>query len=338
MKRTWIGVDLAKTVFEVAVSHEPGKVTRTRRLSRAKFSEFFAQQPPATVVMEGCGMAHFWGRQMRQMGHQPVLLPARYVKPYVRRNKTDRCDAKALLEAYRNEEILPVPVKSEAQQTLTALHRLRSSWMGARVAQINTVRGVMRELGLTIPLGARKVAPQVRVWIADADSGLSEPLREILNLACQQIDDYDTRIHRVEQQLRALAKQTPVVARLRSIPGIGLLSATALVGFVGDIQRFASCRHFASYLGLTPRESSSGRKRRLGGISKRGDKYLRTLLVHGSRSMLWRARRQQDPDRLRRWAVAAEGRLGHNRACVALANKLARIVWAVWRSDTVYQG
>jgi transposase len=313
-------------------------VTATKRLSRQKFVEFFAQQAPAVVAMECCGMAHHWGRQLREMGHEPVLLPASYVKPYVRRNKSDRCDAKAILEALRNEEIRSVPVKSELQQTLTALHRLRSRWMEARVAQINTLRGLLREFGYTIPVGASKVVPQVRRWLAEPDFPLNPLLCPLLGQACDHVKELDEHIAKTEQQLKALAKQTPVVERLLTIPGVGLLTATALVGIVGDITRFDSCRHFASYLGLTPREFSSGLRRRLGSISKRGDRYLRCLLVHGSRSVMRTAARNPEPNRLQRWALQAEKRLGHNRAVVALANKRARVIWAVWKSGAVFQG
>jgi transposase len=335
-KHSVVGVDIAKSVFEVAVSEEPGRVALTRRLSRASFVPFFIQLPRSTVVMEACGMAHYWARKVQELGHAVVLLPPHQVRPYVTRNKTDRTDAKGILEAYRNAEIRPVPVKSVAQQVLCSLHRFRSSWLASRTAQINTLRGLLRELGLVIPLGAEKVVPQVRTLIADADSEIPDALRPVLAIACDEIEALSDNIKLTGRQLEALAEQTPAVKRLESVPGIGLLTATALVAFIGDIQRFPSGRRFASYLGLTPREYSTGMRRRLGRISKRGDAYLRMLLIHGARSVLCHAKKAKQHDRLRTWALALEKRIRHNKAAVALANKLARIAWAVWKHDKLY--
>jgi len=335
-KHNVVAVDIAKSVFDLAVSEEPGRVSLRRRLSRGGFNVFFAQLPVSTVVMEACGMAHYWARELQKLGHTVVLLPPHQVRPYVTRNKTDRTDAKGILEAYRNADIRPVPVKSVAQQVLCALHRFRSGWLSARTAQINTVRGLLRELGLVIPLGAEKVVPQVRILLGDADSGIPDSLRPVLATACDEIEALSDHIKMTERQLEALAEQTPVVQRLRTIPGIGLMIATALVAFLGDIQRFPSGRHLASYLGLTPREFSSGLRRRLGRISKRGDAYIRMLLIHGARSVLCHAKKAQQHDRLRTWALALEKRTRHNTAAVALANKLARIAWAVWKYDKDY--
>ena len=337
MKHMTIAVDIAKNVFEIAVSHCPGRVAETHRLSRSRFLRFFAQRGPADVVMEACGMAHYWARQLQQLGHSVVLLPPQYVRPYVRRNKTDRTDAKGLLEAHRNKDIRPVPIKSVEQQTLASLHRFRSAWLATRTARINGVRGILRELGIFIPLGAKQVVPRVRSLIEDADSQIPMPLRKALHQACDEIELLESLMDGADQQLRALGKQMPTVEQLLTIPGIGVLTATALVAFVGDVHRFRSCRHFASYLGLTPRERSSGTTRRLGRISKQGDVYLRTLLTHGARAVLWAATKHSHPDRLRTWALELQHRRGHNKTTVALANKLARIVWAVWKRGTEYQ-
>jgi transposase len=269
-----------------------------------------------------------------------VLLPAHLVRPYVRGNKTDRTDVKGILEAYRNEDIRPVPIKTPAHQALVALHRLRSAWVADRTARLNTLRGLLRELGIFIPVGSRKVIPEVWAQLEDADSAVPDSVRPLLAEACEEVREMEHRIGLVERQLEALAEQTPVVTRLRTIPGVGLLTATALFGLVVDIHRFPSARHLASYLGLTPRERSSGNTRRLGAISKRGDVYLRTLLVHGARSVLARARQKTDAsrlDRLREWAARIEKSRGHNKAAVALANKMARMVWAVWRNDVDYK-
>jgi transposase len=333
MKRTTIAVDLAKSVFEIAVSEHPGRVRERHRLSRRAFLRFFAERRPSVVLMEACGSAHHWGRQLQTLGHEVVLLPPHKVNPYITGNKTDRTDAAGLLEAHRNEQIRAVPVKSLEQQALTTLHRLRSAWLAARTSRINTVRGTLREFGMTIPVGARRVVPRVAELLEDADSGLPDSVRPVLDEARREILELEHRIQCCEEQLRCLARQTPVVSRLLTIPGIGLISATALVAFVGDVQRFSSGRRFASYLGLTPRERSSGLRRRLGSISKRGDVYLRMLLTHGARAVLWQAKARERPDRLRAWALKIEARRGHNKAAIALANKLARTVWAVWRRD-----
>ena len=186
-------------------------------------------------------------------------------------------------------------------------------------------------------MGAEKVVPNVRVLIADDEADFPCALRAVFHAACEEVAQIEDRIHDVERQLAALAKQTPLVARLRSVPGVGLLTATALLAFVVDIHRFPSAREFASYLGLTPREVSSGARRRLGRISKRGDAYLRMLLIHGARAVLTAAKRVEHPDRLRSWALALEKRAKHNVATVALANKLARIIWAVWKNNSDYR-
>jgi transposase len=337
MKNTTIAIDLAKSVFEVGVSDRPGHVAANHRLSRAEIAPFMANQPATTVIMEACSSAHYWGRTFQGFGHDVKLLPPLYVRPYVQRSKTDRADVKGMLEAWRNSDIRPVPVKSESQQQLTALHRIRAGWMTSRTMRINSARGLLREFGMVFPLGASVLADRVGEVIADDNTDLTMPVRELLHQLVLEIGELEERIEMVEKQLEALALQTPVVGLLRTIPGVGLLTATALVGFVGDVQRFPSGRHFASYLGLTPREYSSGLRHRLGRISKLGDVYLRTLLIHGARAVLVAAQRKSSPDRLQSWAVDGKHRLGNNKAAVALANRMARIVWAVWKSGTPYQ-
>jgi transposase len=333
---TLIAVDLAKSVFEIGVSRHPGRLDERCRLSRDKFLLFFANRPPATVIMEACGSAHAWAREIQRLGHKVVLLPPRQVRPYVLRNKTDRTDVKGMLEAYRNEDIQPVPIKSVEQQIVGSLHRLRSAWVADRTAKINTVRGLLRELGFVIPVGAEKVLPHVWLLIEDADSGLPDALRPFFAELCREIRSLEGRIHDAERQIESLARHLPVVQQLLSIPGIGILIATALLAFVGDITRFPSGRHLASFLGLTPREFSSGSRRHLGRISKRGDAYIRMLLVHGARSVLWHAKSMKQPDRLRAWALRLENTVGQNKAAVALANKIARIAWAVLRHHRTF--
>jgi transposase len=338
MKSRTIAVDLAKNVFEIGVSDRPGQVKKTLRLSRGKFLQFFVYESPARVVMEACGSSHYWARKIGQLGHQVKLISPQYVRPYVQRNKTDRADVKALLEADRNSEIRSVPVKTVAQQQLTVLHRVRSRWMATRTGRINTLRGLLREFGFVIPVGAQHAVPEATRLIEDADVDLPDTLRDVFHQMCMEIRKLEERIRSVERQLKALAVQTPAVERLRSIPGIGLLTSTAMVGFVGDVRRFSSSRHFASYLGLTPREHSSGNVRRLGRISKRGDCYLRMLLIHGARSVLWSAQRKSiTPSPLHQWGLRIHETRGYNKATVALANKLARRIWAVWKRDTDYE-
>lgn len=270
MQDTTIAVDLAKSVFEVAVSHSPGKVSQRHRLSRRRFRHFLAHQAPATVVMEACGTAHYWAREAQARGHQVRLLPARDVARHVRGNKTDRSDTKGILEADRNEDVRPVPVKTREQQALMSLHRMRSTWVATRTGRLNTLRGLLRELGIVIPVGARQVLPQVWAQISAANSAVPESLRSVLAEAAREITELEGRIAEVERQLEGIARPSDVVRRYRTIPGIGLLTATALAGSVGTLQRFPSGRHFASSLGLTPREASSGTTRRLGSITKLG--------------------------------------------------------------------
>lgn len=332
MEHTTIAVDLAKSVFQVAVSRTAGRVETERRLSRDGFRAYFAQEPPATVLLEACGSSHHWARQLEQFGHVVRLLPAHDVHRYVRRNKTDRTDAKALLEAARNEEIHPVPVKTVAHQAISSLHGLRSTWLATRTARLNTLRGLRREFGVCIPVGAQHVVPRVRELLGEP-SVVPVLMRTTLASACDEMGVLETHMRAVERQLTALARQLPDVTRLQTVPGVGLLTATALIALVGDIRRCASGRHFASFLGLTPKEDSSAFRRRLGAISKQGDAYLRMLLIHGARSFLWHAKRGAHPHTLQAWARATEQRRGHNVAAVAVANKLARIIWAVWKQQ-----
>ena len=335
---TVIAVDTAKIVFQIGVSRQPGRIAEHHRLKRKDFLPFMQNQPPCIVVMEACGSSHHWAKRLQAIGHVVVLLPPHAVRPYVRRNKTDRADVKGLLEAYRNGDIHPVPVKTAEQQTLTALHRLRAGWMADRTAKLNTLRGLLRERGYFMSVGADKVIPEVWMAIEDADLDLPLPLRTLFAELCRQVRDIEAQIQATEKHLEEFASESDLVKRLMTIPGVGLLTATAIAAFVGDLRRFPSARHFGSYLGLTPREFSSGLRRRLGGISKRGDVYLRQLLIHGARAVLNAANRSaQKTDRLRTWALELQKRTRHNTAAVALANKMARIVWAVGTSDRSYR-
>ena len=331
MNTTQIGVDLAKAVFEVAVSHAPGRVHERHRLSRTGFRRFVAAQAPSEVLLEACSSAHHWGRELHALGHQVALLPPAKVARYRDGNKTDRADATALLEAARNTAIHRVPVKTIEQQALSALHRLRQGYLQTRTARINAVRGLLREFGVTIPQGATAVLPHARAALAT--DLLPLHLRQALQGALEEITTLAARARAVHAQLAQLAEALPDAALLQSVPGIGLLTATALLAFVGDVQRFRSGRAFAAYLGLTPREHSTALSRHLGPITKRGNSYVRMLLIHGARSALRAGHVTAHPDDLRTWALAVHQRNGHNVAAVALANKLARVCWRIWRDQ-----
>jgi transposase len=337
MEQPTIAIDLAKSVFQVAVSRRPGHVDEERRLTRSRMHTFFAQTPRATVLMEACGSSHYWARERQAFGHTVRLLPAQDVHRYVRRNKTDRTDAKALLEAIRNDDIHPVPVKTVEQQALASLHRLRSTWIATRIGRLNTVRGLLREFGVVIPVGAHRVVPHVQALVDDAAAAIPAMLRVALADCCDDIRTAEQHVRDIERQLAAVAKQMRDVALLQTVPGIGLITATAFVAMIGDIHRFPSGRHFASFLGLTPKEASSAERRHLGAISKHGDVYLRTLLIHGARSLLWSAKGHRQRNAFETWALRVSEIKGHNIAAIAVANKLARIAWAVWKRQCPFR-
>jgi transposase len=325
------------TVFELGIADRQWRLVERRRFNRKQFGRFLADQPSSHIVMEACGTAHHWGRVAQSHGHRVTLLPVRYVKPYLRGNKTDRTDVDALLDAVRTGAIAPVHVKSVAQQEIVALHRIRDQWMATRTARVHALRGIFREHGVALPAG-----PQAAMGAVPT---LAEQLPLMLSLTILSVHadvrNVEARIVDLERQLAAFAKTDATVQRLLAIPGIGLLTATALVGSVGDITAFRRARQFASWLGLTPREHSSGPKRRLGGITKRGNVYLRCLLTHGARAVLLTAQRQAAAHKpltgLQPWAVELATRKGHNKTTIAVANKLARIVWAVWARDVPFK-
>jgi transposase len=342
MHSTTVAVDLAKNVFELAVADQNWKITERARLNRARFNTFFVHRAPCRVVMEACGSAHYWARRIMACGHEVQLLPAQYVRAYVRRNKTDRADAAALLEALRCGDIRAVPVKTLEQQQILALHRLRSQCMSTRQRYINTLRGILREFGIPIALGVTAAKTQTARALADLGTEIPPCLRPALVKMLEQLGSFERNVEQIERELDNLSRIDLRIQQMREIPGIGLLTSTAIRASVGDIQRFPSGRHFASWLGLTASEHSSAEHRRLGGISKRGDVYLRTLLVHGARAVLLAAHRAQRSgrplDRLRQWVLRCEEHRGHNKATVALANRLARILWATWKYERPFDG
>ena len=336
-----VGVDLAKSVFQLAVADGAWRVVESHRLTRTQFERWFANRAVGLVVMEACGSAHHWARWLNGLGIEVRLLPAAYVRAYVKRNKTDAADACALLEAARCAEIVPVRVKSVEQQALQGMHRTRSLWMGTRTSRINALRGFCHEFGIVIAQGSRLGVEQISRVLADPLAAVPTLIRRTMSLLVEEIRLLEVRIAQLERELAALARQSPACTTLLSIPGVGLLTATAMVAATsGEVSHFHDARHFASWFGLTPKEHSSGGTRHLGRISKRGDRYLRMLLTHGARSVLRAAsvavRSGKTVDGLRHWALAVQGRSNHNKATCALANKLARICYATSRDHEPY--
>ncbi|MGK0283595.1 MAG: transposase [Patiriisocius sp.] len=334
----WYTHDLAKDVFEVAITTHTGKILERLRLNRAQFHKFLIQREPATVVTEACGAAHHWGRVATEHGHTVRILPAQYVSPYRQRNKTDKADTEALIEANKRDGIIPVPIRSVEQQHILQMHSLREQWKKTKVQRINGLRGCLREIGFFIPFGARSVAPRVRAIFSEED--IPVPLAHLYNELLTEIAELEAKIKQAERSLKDLTQDDQRVHLLQQVPGIGIMTSTAMVASVGNPHRFSNGRKLASWLGLTPLERSSGNRRRLGKISKRGDCYLRMLLTHGARSVLTRAkvlkRTGEQLTPLQQWAAQLEQRVGHNKATCAIANKLARICWAVWTTESSF--
>lgn len=336
MNTTTVAVDLAKDVFQIAVANQAWQVVQTARLSRSQFAAWFENRKVDLVVMEACGSAHHWARWLGGRGIEVRLLPAAYIRAYVKRNKTDSADAAALLEAARCADIIPVQVKSVDQQALQGLHRIRSLWMATRTSRINALRGFCREFGIPIAAGARTGVENISRVLADPNSAVPEMIRTAMKMLVEEIRLHEARIAQIERELTHIAKHNEACKLLLSIPGVGLLTATAMVAATsGTVTHFKDARHFASWFGLTPKEYSSGNTRHLGRISKKGDRYLRMLLTHGARSVLRSAvvsrTRGQEPGGVRGWALSVQGRTNHNKAACALANKMARICYAVMR-------
>lgn len=333
MHASTVAIDLAKEVFELAFADAQGRVLERKRLLRKAFIRVMDQRPPMRVLMEACGSAHYWGRRFERQGHAVRLIPARDVRPYVRGNKTDRHDVAGMLEADRCAGIRTVPVKTPEQQGIQAQHRLREHLKAERTATLNLLRGVLREFGIVVPPGASKVPAALREALEDGDNELPMALRHSLGEQLQRLVQLSADMAAIEQRLEEFASRDVAVQRYLSVPGVGLLTATALRASAGDLSRFRSGRYFSAWLGLTPREHSSGQQRRLGGLTKRGDAYVRTLLIHGARAVLQaariRQRRGQALDPLQAWALSLQDRQGHNKGACALANKLARRLWAM---------
>jgi len=333
-----IGADLAKNVFQLALTTSEHSVFQYKRLNRTHFHEFFIHHPAVHVVVETCGTAHYWARTLMTMGHEVTLLPAQYIQPYVRRNKTDRNDSMAMVGAASNPSIHTVPVKTEYQQSIQALHRLREQWKSTRVARINALRGVMREFGILVPLGPRAAIKTTRDSLNMLPALLQATVTDVLN----ELSDIQLRMTALEKQLKKVVKDDPVIQKFMQLNGMCLLCATAMRASVQSPAQFKNGRQLSAWIGITPKEYSSGNQRYLGRIVKRGDKYLRTLLIHGARSAMARIkiiqRSQGELTALQQWASQLEQRVGHNKATIALANKMVRILWATWMHQRDFDG
>ena len=336
MKLNLVGVDLSKSIFQLSIANNNNRIVSRKRLSRTQFRRWLSTREPNLLVMEACGTSHYWARVASDFGHQVSLLHPKYVKPYVRRNKTDAADADALVRAAQDTDLIPVPIKTEDHQALQSLHRIRERWKSSRVASLNEARGLLAEFGLVLP---KNVTSARLREAAEQSPALLQPT---LNALIDEINALQGRLDNVNQILENTAAQDDNCQRLLTIAGIGVITATAAVARVPNIHNFPRGKSFASWLGLTCRESSSGNTRRLGAITKKGDCYLRTLLIHGARSALLAAKRKAKSKRkltyLQRWALNTEQRIGHNKATVALANKMARIMWAVWTRNDSFNG
>jgi len=331
MEITTFGLDLAKRVFQLHwVDMNTGEICR-RQLKRGQLTEFFAQREPSIVAMEACGSAHYWARKLRAMGHDVRLIAAQFVRPFVKSNKTDAADAQAIWETAQRPGMKLVPMKSEAQQGVLMLHRVRQQLVKMRTMQVNQLRGLLYEFGCDLPQGRQRGIERIRVELGRLESVLPAPLIETMRQQLKRIDDFDKDIAEIEKKLGACKNSDKDVRRLLAVPGVGLLTATAMVATIADAKAFNSAREFAAFLGLVPRQSGTGGRVKLLGISKRGDVYLRTLLIHGARSVIANAKQREA------WLDKLLARRPTNVAVVALANKMARTIWALLAYDRTYE-
>jgi transposase len=324
---TTIGLDLAKNLFQVHGTDERGKAVLRKTLKRAEVAQFFANLPACLIGMEACASAHHWARKLIGLGHSVRLMAPQFVKPYVKTNKNDARDAEAICEAVSRPSMRFVAVKTVEQQELLAMHRARQGFVVARTAQANQMRGLLSEYGVVIPKGITCLESQMPRVLEDAENGLSGLSRDLFKRLFEHFRELDRQVQELERQIRTWHRESEASRRLERIPGIGPLTASALVASVGNAKSFENGRQLAAWLGLVPRQSSSGGKERLLGISKRGDTYLRTLLIHGARAVLWN--QKSKGGETQGWLSRLAARRNANIAAVALANKNARIVWAL---------
>jgi transposase len=330
MKTTTFGVDLAKRVFQVHwVDMETGEIGR-QQLKRDQFVRFFANCVPALIAMEACGSAHYWARRLGELGHQVRLIAPSFVRPFVKRNKTDAADAQAIWEAAQRPEMRFVAVKSEAQQSVLTLHRMREQLIKIRTMQINQMHGLLYEFGAVVPPGAHSTSDAARL-LAELASTLPAMVIDTLREQLQRIDALSRDVSQIECRLKAWRREDEAAQRISKIPGVDLLTATAAIATIGEAGTFRCGREFAAFLGLVPRQSGTGGRVKLLGIRKRGDVYLRTLLIHGARAVLTHSRQHSQ------WQKDLLVRRPFNVAVVALANKMARTIWALLAHGRTYQ-
>jgi len=331
MQANVVGVDIAKRVFQLHwVETDTGEM-KSVQLKRERFLEHFANRERCLIGMEACGGSQHWARELRKLGHEVRLLSTRWVRPFVGGNKNDAADARAIWTAVQQPGIKTVAVKSEAQQAVLALHRMRQQLVKSRTAQINALRGLLTEYGEVMPVGRTGVVRQLPGALARLAERLPGMLIETLREQFARILVLDEQIKQIEERLRQWHREDSATQRIAAIPGVGLLTATAAVATIGDARAFSSGREFAAWLGLVPRQSGTGGRVRLLGISKRGDTYLRTLLIHGARAVLTRSKAPSE------WLTNLTRRRARNVAIVALANKMARTIWALLAHERAYQ-
>ncbi len=329
-----IGIDLGKTVFHLVGLNATGEVVVRRKLSRPQLLRFTANLRARLIGMEACGGSHFLGRRLREQGHEVRLIPAQYVKPYVKTNKNDYIDAEAIAEAVGRAKMRFVPIKSDDQLDMQSLHRVRDRWVGRRTSVINQIRGLLLERGITFRKGRRHAEASLPGILEDADNGLSGLLRMLLAQLQGELRQLQSQIDEADTLIAKAASNHDACCRLMAIPGVGPLTATAVVASIGSGAEFRKGRSFAAWLGLVPEQHSTGGKQKLLGISKRGNHYLRRLLVHGARAVL-QCRDKQSPG-LSAWLSQLSARAHTNVVAVALASKMARIAWAVLSKGEAY--
>jgi transposase len=329
-----IGLDIAKNVFVAVGKNEHGKVVYKRTLSRAEVLPTFANMVATKIGIEACAGSHYWARKLKEQGHEVVLIAAQHTRAYVTGNKNDANDAAAIAEACSRVSTKTVAINTQAQQDIQMLHRSREALKQERVGMICRIRAFAGEYGTVFPMGVAKFHAEFSQWLAHTENGLSEMAMATFRELKEQLDDKEMRLDAYDKRLSNLAKNNERAQRLMEIPGVGTVIATAVLAAVADARHFKCGRDLAANLGLTPREHSSGGKQRLGGITKRGDAYLRTLLIHGARSALRCA--DDKPNALLRWAKKLSERRGFKIAAVALANKMARVIWAILAHDRAY--
>ena len=330
MKIHSIGIDLGKTTFHLVALGERGKVIMRKKLSRRQLLVFTANLEPTLIGMEACSGSHFLGRALSQQGHQVRLIPAQFVKPFLKSNKNDFLDAEAIAEAVERENMRFVPIKTDDQLDLQALHRVRERLVSRRTAVINQIRAFLLERGVTFRKGPASLRRQIPEILENADAQLSPRIRALLATMWEEWKQLDGQVESFNDQIEAIGSEDPACQRLREIPGVGPLIASAVVASIGNGAAFHKGREFAAWVGLIPKQFSTGGKAKLLGISKRGNRYLRTMFIHGARSLVLRVNRERSP--LGGWISSLEARAHRNVVIVAMAHKLARITWAVLSS------